>query len=562
MAIMWPRRIPPDVRENPTRSTEIDVFEKLERQLDDSWSVFYSRPWLGLTPSGEERDGECDFVVANAKRGVLFLEVKGGVVSWNPATDRWKSRDRYGIQHNIKNPVYQARTSKHRLMQKLRETRGFGERWITARHGVVLPDSANPGRDLGPDRPQRIFCFSDDFERGFGAWTEARLEQPDPSDDGRGPLGVDGMHALEQLLARPIELRPSLTRVLEAENREIEFLTQQQFQLLEAISDQQRVLIQGGAGTGKTILACKLACELADTGLQVLLVCFNRPLADRLSAQFLPRQHLEILTFHQLCYSVIRQAGGQAPPESGDPAVYFRQALPEAAEMSTTSRAVKKFDAIIVDEGQDFSDLWWIVLESMFTAEGPRLMRVFADDNQQIYGNTMSIRRNLCLSPIQLSWNLRNTQEIHRAAYQHYRGRNTICRGPDGVQPQCIEVPDVADAFGMIRSTVERLTRNEGVPPNDIAIMLPNDQYRRGLVPNGELLGIQVTDASVRENGKFIVDTVRRFKGLESLVAVIFVDDSIAASDELAYISMSRAKLRLFLIGNPHDLRSVTRAAP
>ena len=47
------------------RSTECEVFRRLETVLDDSFVVFYSQPWLGLKPDGEEIDGECDFIVVH-----------------------------------------------------------------------------------------------------------------------------------------------------------------------------------------------------------------------------------------------------------------------------------------------------------------------------------------------------------------------------------------------------------------------------------------------------------------------------------------------------------------
>ena len=89
MAVMWPRTLPPDVLGNMLRSTECEVFRRLETVLDDSFVVFYSRPWRGLKP-----DGECDFIVAHAELEMLTLEVKGGAAAYNPRTERWTGRDR------------------------------------------------------------------------------------------------------------------------------------------------------------------------------------------------------------------------------------------------------------------------------------------------------------------------------------------------------------------------------------------------------------------------------------------------------------------------------------
>jgi hypothetical protein len=78
MATMWPRALPAEVLLNTLRSTECEVYRRLQKILEDPFVVFYSRPWLGIKPDGQEIDGECDFVVAHPKLGFVTLEVKGG----------------------------------------------------------------------------------------------------------------------------------------------------------------------------------------------------------------------------------------------------------------------------------------------------------------------------------------------------------------------------------------------------------------------------------------------------------------------------------------------------
>lgn len=163
MARMWPRELPDEILSNPLRSSEVRVYMALASSLDDSYVVFYSRPWLGLTWDGREIDGECDFVVAHPNRGMLAIEVKGGGIEYNPEEERWFSVDRYGCRHNIKNPVAQARTSKHELLRKLREDTAWRGRYIRARHGVILPDCLPSSSDLGADMPRGIFASQIDL---------------------------------------------------------------------------------------------------------------------------------------------------------------------------------------------------------------------------------------------------------------------------------------------------------------------------------------------------------------------------------------------------------------
>ena len=80
-ARMWPAVLPRQVRESSLRAAEVRVYDLLAEKLGSGWTVFYSRPWLGLTPSGEEKDGECDFVVMHPAHGYIAIEVKGGGIS-------------------------------------------------------------------------------------------------------------------------------------------------------------------------------------------------------------------------------------------------------------------------------------------------------------------------------------------------------------------------------------------------------------------------------------------------------------------------------------------------
>ncbi|MEI9989016.1 MAG: nuclease-related domain-containing protein [Rhizomicrobium sp.] len=125
---MWPAILPRQIRESSLRASEVKVYDLLANTLGSGWVVFYSRPWLGMTPSGEEKDGECDFVVMHPAWGYLTLEVKGGGISYDPVKDQWRTIDRHNIRHNIKNPVRQAVASKHELLKQVKTLRADPER--------------------------------------------------------------------------------------------------------------------------------------------------------------------------------------------------------------------------------------------------------------------------------------------------------------------------------------------------------------------------------------------------------------------------------------------------
>jgi len=557
MAVMWPRKLPPDVLTNPLRAAEIQVYEHLRDRLDDTWHVFYSRPWLGLTTAGEEIDGECDFVIAHAQHGMLCVEVKGGTISQDPYSGQWTSRDRWGITHNIKDPVEQAKSSKYELLKKLKEQPHMPYRWVRARHGVIFPHCSAPAKDLGPDRPLFIFCFYAEFEKDVGQWVRSRFSAPGERQGDEHGLGVDGMKALENLLAAPLTLRTPLALRVRAEDKDLEYLTQQQFHLLESIEAIPRVCIQGGAGTGKTVLAAHLARSLAEDGAATLLVCYNEPLAARLAAQHRDCSKLLVSSFHSLCYKVLRAVGAVAPESGSDRSHFFEESLPDAAIASASNATALHFDAIVVDEGQDFRELWWLLVDALLAPSGLRILRIFFDTNQRVYSSSAEIVKDLHLEPIHLRWNLRNTRAVHEAAYHFYAGREVSCRGPDGEPPVLVPIVDWQDLRGAVGKLVSRLIEQEGLDPDDLAILVPDESWVTCIAPSGKIASVPVVNASQPFSGSITLDTVRRFKGLESCIVIIVVDDKLSRTDELCYVSLSRGRTRVFLIGLDDPIRRI-----
>ncbi len=457
---MWPKILPAQVRSDRYRRAEVKIYDLLAKSLSSSWSVFYSRPWLGLTATGAERDGECDFVVAHPRHGFLALEVKGGGISYDPTTDAWVSRDRDAIRHGIKNPVDQARTAKHQLLRKLTDQKNWNKgKYVRSRHGVVFPDAQSPPHSLGPDKPREIFCCRPDLPR-IESWIEQRLTGGDEQG-----LGADGIQALEKLLASPFELHVPLGHLLADDDASIAYLTPQQFHILDAISALPRVAIGGGAGTGKTIVALEDASRLASGGAKTLLTCLSRPLASDM-AERLKETSVEVASFEDLCQLLCARAELDINPDVG-------LSIDSGAEVllrAVSARPELRYDAVIVDEAQDFRSYWWIALEGLLKPTGHSRIHAFFDTNQTVYGNIFGELANFQMIPIHLSRNLRNTRAIHQASSQFYDGLPITPDGPAGVQVGWIEVPPEAITEKVCQE-VSRLISKDAVAAKDIAVL-------------------------------------------------------------------------------------------
>lgn len=544
---MFPTPLPESVVRDGAREAERKVYQALGAGLDDAYSVFYAVAWLSKLAGGAARDGEVDFVVAHPERGALLLEVKGGRVARDGATGQWRSTDRFGHVHAIRDPFAQVTASKHALLHKLQEHPQVGKSFIPLGHGVVLPDSRDPRRPLAPDAPREVTLFEDDLghiagrvDGMFAFWSGSVLGRMRPA-----PSFVP---ALTDMLAPTFELRQPLGPVLEGDDRELLRLTEEQFGVLDLLSRQRRVAVSGGAGTGKTVLALEKAKRLAAEGLDVLLTCFNRPLADHLrrSAGDVPR--LTIANFHHLCWEMAHAAGLPLPdPAAGDPPPGFFETTLPGALLTALDRLPRRFDAIVVDEGQDFLESWWKPLQLCLADPAGGILYVFHDDNQQVYRRVASFPQGM--SEVVLHDNLRNTRRIHAVTSRFYRGEPLRAKGPEGyeVEPVCAETQ--ASLVKAVAAILHRLVREEGVPASDVAVLY--GASAGGPLKRGDRIGsFWTTTDQQAEPTKVLLDSVRRFKGLERRVVVLAGIDDLPREDEqaLLYVGLSRARTYLAVV--------------
>lgn len=550
MAVLWPRKLPRSVVDDPKRRAEVRVYNRLAEVLNDTFHVFYSSPWLGTDRFGNEKDGECDFLVAHADYGFLAIEVKGGKeISFDPKDSQWRSTDHGNFVHKIKDPVAQARGAKHEILSRLNSSARWPRRFIHTAHGVIFPSAGSPHGDLGADRPVSMFCCSLQFEHRLGEWIADRLKVGNRPSNCK-PLGRDGIAALERLLAHPFTLSFRIGAALAEADTEFRVLEPSQFHVLDVILDIPRALIRGGAGTGKTVVAIEEALRSAGTGRRTLLTCHSRPLATNLERKLKGIENLTVAGFHALCGSISRQTGVQTPPDTREQDLYD-SALPNALYCAMELQPALKWDTIIVDEGQDFRVEWWVAIDACLASSGN--LRVFMDSNQKVYDSAGNGVNDLSVVPVRLSRNLRNTKNIHNAASTHYSGLEIIADGPDGLEVSWINADNPDLQFAAAFRELKRLVFHEEVAPGDIAVLVNGPLARAGFLEKSSKATIPFTDAEAMVLEDVVVDTVRRFKGLERAAVILIVSGDEMERRELAYVALSRARSYLCIVCSESD---------
>jgi hypothetical protein len=378
------------------------VYQLLREQLRRNDRVI-----AGQRVTDHLKDHEIDFVVAIEGAGIVCLEVKGGEV-WHDGDSWWQWRG--GREHKI-DPVRQARDACYAL-------RDFVERdapWIQGRlrwdHVVVLPH-AEVGEDFGlPECPRWKVIDRDDLpalvDKLRHVLVRQEIDRPLLTDRGITQLAT-------ALSDRGLPQRSVVGRAL-ANQDDADALTEHQAVILDAIQRLNRVEIRGGAGSGKTFLAVEQARRVSARGQRVALVCYFHGLASylkRVTANWSRRQRPAYVgEFHDLGRLWGAPEGPDESLRSEDTVQFWEHDLPlQITELAAQLAPGHRFDAIVVDEAQDFADAWWDPLLAALSDEEAGGMYVFTDEGQRVFSRHGS--PPVPPVPLVLDHNLRNTRQI------------------------------------------------------------------------------------------------------------------------------------------------------
>lgn len=536
MARFFPKKIKED-----TVGSEQRVWKALSR-LDDSWIVFHSVTWQSLR-AGRQGDGEADFVLLHAEFGMLVLEVKGGEIE--VIDGDWYSVDKNRVRHRIKNPFDQAKASKYALITYLRSSKATFPN-IPVGHAIAFPN-ISIDRGIGLYGPRDVIVDRQDLsdigaaiERTIRHWNQPSVK-----------LTHDEIERITALLAPTVSVKIRLRDVVAESHDLLIALTERQIQTFAQLRYVRRALVTGGAGTGKTVLAIERAKRFAAEGFKSLLTCYNAPLKDFLSAQLALFPNIRVATFHSLCIQEARRAGIQVPRDTSDQ-WWEWQAVEVLREAAIKNGAM--FDAIVVDEGQDFAPEWFGALIGTLKSADDGPFYVFADSHQELYARNWSLPDTWPQFPLDI--NCRSTLPIAERVSSIYRDV-AVTLGAQGPMPVFVSADLRVEGIDLVQSVVGRLIQEEGLSTNQIVVLSDSkalvEQLRETFV--GEHSFTSIDGVGV------VVESVNRFKGLEADAVVLALTDAdmddVSRLKSIAYVGMSRARVVLFVFGSEAIKRAI-----
>jgi hypothetical protein len=521
--------------DEPSEDSERRVAAAL-RALPDDWTVLHHVSWQSKR-GGRQGDGEADFLVIHPKKGLLVIEVKGGKIEIHEG--RWSTIDRHGDRHQIKNPYEQATDSKHALLALLKrhglQARARIGHAVAFPHMTTLPNiglAGSPAISLIRNDLQDI---AGSMDRCFGHWELG------------ANLSTKDLSTLIDLLAPTVSVSPNLAgRTAEAE-QDLLLLTAEQVEAFSGLRANRGGLVVGGAGTGKTILAIARARQLSKDGFRTLLVCYNELLGAELAQRTAAPPNLAAGTFHSLCLAEAAKAGLRAPGVKDQD--WWENAAPnlliDACAINATS-----FDAVVVDEAQDFSPLWLEALRCLVATDKDAPFFEFADPRQDIW------KREWDSDPrhpfvFELTRNMRNTRPIAErvAAAVDMPCKDRGVSGPPPIWRTTDRAPRESDVI----SAVERLL-DDGFGPGDL-VVLSDDAAMVGRLRERSIGAYSFGRWASRG---VPVESISRFKGLDARVVVVALSGSAAnVGAAQAYVGMSRARSLLVVIGTDQMRQSL-----
>lgn len=522
MAIMYPKDI---AQYAPTESEQL-VFYELQRQLPDSFEVFYSVSWT-YTKNGKKEKSEADFVVLSPNYGFLCLEVKGGN-GIRVDDNVWTLLDNtHGDRKLTRSPYEQAEASMYFFQKAYSNEYNLNYQGIFGA-GVVFPfyqvndieklSNRSPectidssGMNDLHNRIKKMFKFYGGDSFGFKVYEKNQH------------------NSFVEIIRKRIAINAAAGALVKYKERQFEVINRVQDGYVYFLSNIRQFYIRGGAGTGKTWIAMKMAEEEAkDPNKKVMFLCASYHLAKMVKEQV--SDNIKVFDIRTLINNI-----------SMDPDSYKAPKYEGVAD--SIKEDIEKYDAIFIDEAQDFSIDLAFLAKAMLVDEQNSRLGVFYDDVQVVRDDSFGDAFMISTPPFLLHENIRNTSNIYSWAMENTElGKDVIVNPVEGPWPISEKMNDSKHLTHRLENMLKRFLEDEGLECSSMVIVTEDaDEFINMF--DGSIAKWKFVKEYSDKQDEIKVSSVEDFKGLEADM-IVYVHKE-GTTDNLNYIAYTRARYYL-----------------
>jgi len=366
--------------------------------------------------------------------------------------------------------------------------------------------------------------------------------------------------------------------------------------------------VRGVAGSGKTQALAYRAGKLASQGLNVLVITFNitlwhyiKDMVARSPFNF-SWNKITFTHFHGFCKDRLNELGREWPESSQQNGVsneeelnekelnekeleyFFKKTVPNAVERAISGAPYQKYDAILIDEGQDYHFEWYLLLHTYFLNDHGEVV-IVCDKRQNIFDReldwldkrvtkegldkfkepyidltvTFRLPKRIAVMSNEFSEDFDLNQELKVGQIENnpvlFHSQHIVWLNIDDDE----WLPFVHNAFKRLKK--------EGYSPSDMVILLPSHKLGKIAVDFFKEKKIEVNHvfeegpeakhhvhkkAFWMGDGRLKMSTIHSFKGWELLNIVLFIPAKAPETnrklDALVYTALTRAKENLIVL--------------
>tara|TARA_Y100000996_G_scaffold391111_1_gene352846 strand:+ start:646 stop:2373 length:1728 start_codon:yes stop_codon:yes gene_type:complete len=532
-----------------------EEFEKVINEFSDpNWLSYKNVRWQwrkGGSINNPLEEGEVDFLLVHKELGVVLIEVKGGTGwSYDATKDSWTVKTANGPK-DAPGPYNQISRNAAGLRSRIQsESKSMGIKNFRppVNKFVAWTNVSSSESKFGflADDSNTIFAEELNKPLELEEKIKKQFTNQDYSDN-------DLINLFRKILNNNVK-GFSLVSYNGKLKSKVEKLSEDIFKTYYDITnpDYKKVKIQGIPGTGKTFLATKLAEHESVAGNKVLFLCYNLLLGKKLQENLSDYENIEVLTFESFINKLgisyddlIDNGDGKYKLKDLDKdkeIAYLKNALENAI---VEADEIFQFNTLIIDESQDISEEFWDFFTELVNAKDAKWV-VCYDKNQRITHVNWKPPEYLDNPQLILNTVIRSTKEIAKTYSKLYEDQIEHY-GETGLTPELMLLKNGSwdEANYELENILKSLKKESKNLLWNTTILVPHSKDIENLKLKSDY------------RKRCVVESISRFKGLESDVVIVvfpslegiqqhYINSTLA----LVYVGLSRAKSKLYLIGN------------